>query len=476
MALRYDEAIDYLYSLINYELQRPARYTPDVVSLERPRALMAALGDPQEHYSIIHVTGTKGKGSVSAMTANVLQAAGLKVGLYSSPHLQDFRERFRINGEMIPHEKLAALIEQIKAVVESMPGLTWFEVTTAIAFEYFAQESVDLAVIEVGLGGRLDATNVVQHPLVTTITSLSYDHIHLLGNTLMEIAFEKAGIIKPGAPVVSAPQHAEALEVLERTAAMRGSPLTLVGRDWQVIPGVTDVNGQSFQARKLIFPLSDSSSLPVERRLGGEANAFWIPLIGQHQVINATVALATLDHVRAAGFSISDEAIHAGLRSVNWPGRLEIVQRDPWMILDVAHNAESATRLVEALTTVFPNQKWTLIFGAFTDKDLDGMFRALLPITENLILMKALNPRAFDTEELADKAHAMGFSGHIEAIPAAEHALARARELAGTHGHIAVTGSLSIVGEMRDILGLQPLRAAYLDNETVQALQSAAQG
>lgn len=471
MALRYEEAIDYLYSLINYEVQRPARYTPDVVSLERPRALMAALGDPQERYPIIHVTGTKGKGSVSAMTANVLQAAGYKVGLYSSPHLQDFRERFRINGEMIVHEKLAALVEQIKPIVEQQPGLTWFEVTTAIAFRYFAQESVDLAVIEVGLGGRLDATNIVQHPLVTTITSLSYDHMHLLGNTLMEIAFEKAGIIKPGVPVVSAPQHAEALEVLERTAAMRGAPLTLVGRDWLMLPGTTDVNGQSFEAEKLISPSPNSDGGP-----GDEVNPYWIPLIGQHQVINAVVALATLDHVHAAGYAISDEAIRIGLRTVNWPGRLEIVQRDPWIILDVAHNAESATRLVQALTTLFPGQKWTLVFGAFTDKDVDGMFRAFLPITENLILMKALNPRAFDTEELADKAQEMGFVGHIEAIPSAEQALARARELAGRQGRIAVAGSLSIVGEMRDILGLQPLRAAYLDNEAVQALQQSAQG
>src|SRR5262245_55517458 len=221
MALPYDEALDYLYGLINYEVQRPDRYTPDVISLERPRALMAALGDPQEKYPVIHVTGTKGKGSVSAMCFSALQAAGLRVGLYSSPHLQDFRERFRISGEIIAPEALAALVERIRAAVEKIPGLTWFEVVTSIAFLYFAEAKVDVAVIEVGLGGRLDATNIVKAPLVSTITSLSFDHMQLLGHTLGEIAFEKAGIIKSGIPVVSAPQPDEAMSVLERIAAER---------------------------------------------------------------------------------------------------------------------------------------------------------------------------------------------------------------------------------------------------------------
>src|SRR5258708_21613437 len=183
MTLSYEDALDYLYSLINYEVQRPARYTPDVVSLERPRALMAALSDPQETYPVIHVTGTKGKGSVSAMCASVLQAAGLRVGLYSSPHLQDFRERFRINGEMIAPEVMAALVERIRPAVEKTPGLTWFEVVTAIAFLYFAEAKVDVAVIEVGLGGRLDATNIVKTPLVSPVTSLSCDHRQLLAST-----------------------------------------------------------------------------------------------------------------------------------------------------------------------------------------------------------------------------------------------------------------------------------------------------
>lgn len=453
--MNYDEALDYLYSLINYEVKRPDRYTPDVISLQRPRELLAALGNPHDRYPTIHVTGTKGKGSVSAMCFSALRAAQLKVGLYSSPHLQDFRERFRLNDSLIEPKALIALVERVKPLVERIPGLTWFEVVTAIAFTYFAEQQVDVAVIEVGLGGRLDATNLIRQPLVAVITSLSYDHMYLLGNTLSEIAFEKAGIIKPGCPVVSAPQHAEAQVVIEQTAAERNAPLTLVGKDWPVIPGLPDVHGQAFKAG----------------RRGEIAREYWTPLIGTHQAINATVALATLAHVRAAGLPIDETAMRAGLSEVNWPGRLEIVERGPWLILDVAHNAESAEWLAETLKTLFPDRKWTFIFGAFTDKDVDGMFRTLLPIAERLIVMKAMNPRAFDTDILSDKARAAGFTGPIEPIPSAADALARAREVTSTDGLIAVTGSLSIVGEMRAILGLSPTRAAYLDDPTVQTLR-----
>ena len=453
--MTYDDALDYLYSLINYELQRPARYTPDVVSLERPRALLAALGDPQKRYPVIHVTGTKGKGSVSALCFSALHAAGHKVALYSSPHLQDFRERYRIGDSLIAPSDLAALVERIKPLVKQIPGLTWFEVVTAIAFAYFADQGVDLAVMEVGLGGRLDATNVVEQPVAAVITSLSYDHMHLLGNTLGEIAFEKAGIIKSNRPVINAPQHAEAQAVIERIAAERGAPLVQIGRDWQFKAGVSDVSGQTF----------------VAGPANGALKTYWTPLIGAHQAINATAALAALEQTRAAGISISDEAIQQGFGAVNWPGRFEIVERAPWLILDVAHNGESAERLANTLAALFPGEKWTLVFGAFTDKDVDGMFRALLPLTERLIVMHALNPRAFDTDTLTEKAQAVGFSGVIEAIPSAADALAKAREVSGSQGRIIVTGSFSIVGELRAILDLSPTHATYLDNATVQTLQ-----
>ncbi|MFN8418533.1 MAG: folylpolyglutamate synthase/dihydrofolate synthase family protein [Anaerolineae bacterium] len=395
MTLSYEDALDYLYSLINYEVKRPERYTPDVISLERPRKLMALLGDPQETYPIIHVTGTKGKGSVSAMCASILQAAGLRTGLYSSPNLQDFRERFRVNGEMIEQNTLASIVERIRSAVEQVPGLTWFEVITAIGFLYFAEAKVDIAVIEVGLGGRLDSTNIIRSPLVSVITSLSYDHQHLLGNTLAEIAYEKAGIIKENVPVVSAPQWDEARGTLERIAMERNAPLTLVGRDFLYAAEAGDHNGQWFSAH--------APEQPEQR--------YWTPLIGEHQAINAAVALAALQHVRAQGFKIDERAIEMGLKLVNWPGRLEVVRRAPWLVLDVAHNAESARRLKEALTTAFPvlpQGKLILIFGAFTDKDVKGMMRELLPITAHLILMQPINPRAFDTYQLRQMAQEQG--------------------------------------------------------------------
>jgi dihydrofolate synthase / folylpolyglutamate synthase len=459
MTLNYDEALDYLYSLINYELKRPDRYTPDVISLERPRQLLARVGNPQETYPIIHVTGTKGKGSVSAMCSSVLQAQGLRVGLYSSPNLQDFRERFRINGELIERDTLASIVERIQPHVAAIPGLTWWEVITTVAFLYFAEAKVDIAVVEVGLGGRLDATNVIHKPLVSVITSLSYDHMYLLGNTLGEIAFEKGGIIKPNCPVVSAPQKDEGREVLENIAAERGSPLTLVGRDFEYTVGAGDVNGQWLTA--------NAPGEPPHR--------YWTPLLGAHQALNAAVALAALRHVQAAGIEISERALDAGLRAVNWPARMEVVRRSPWLVLDVAHNAESALRLREALTGIFPvlpKGKIVLVFGASSDKDVSGMFRELLPLASHLILTQAMSPRAFSTDQLTELARLSGYEGEIDALPDATDAIHFAQSLVKEPNDlICVTGSLFVVGEMRNVLGLSPARAAYLDEAAVQAMQ-----
>ncbi len=456
MSLNYQEALDFLYSLINYEVQRPSRYAPEVVSLDRPRALLAAFDHPQETYPIIHVTGTKGKGSVCAMCAGILQAAGLRVGFYSSPHLQDFRERFRINGEMIPPAVLASLIERLRPVVEQMPGLTWFEVTTALAFLYFAEADVDIAVIEVGLGGRLDATNIIRTPVVSTITSLSFDHMALLGDTLGSIAYEKAGIIKPGAPVVSAPQQSEPLAVIKRIAAEQKSPLTLAGRDILFAPDTADESGQWF-----------TMNLPCE-----SPRRYWTPLLGTHQVVNAAVALGTVQQVRNAdlpfGTRITEEAIETGLRLADWPGRLEVVRRSPWLVLDAAHNRASAEQVSKALTSIFEFDRLILVFGAFTDKDVMGMFDVLLPITSHLVLMQPVSPRAFTTERLASIARSSGYTGPLDLIPAARDALACAEGLAGPGDLICATGSVSLVGEMRSVLRLTPAQACSL-HQSVQS-------
>ncbi len=432
MTSTYTEALDYVYGFINYEVTRHYRYSPDVISLKRPRQLLALLGDPQDSYPTLHIAGTKGKGSVSAYCASIYNAAGLKTGLYTSPHLQDFRERFRINGDLIAEGRFAALVDSARSAIAEIEDITFFEVITALAFLYFAEENVDVAVIEVGLGGRLDATNVIT-PHVSLITSLSYDHMYLLGDTLSEIAFEKGGIIKPGVPVVSAPQPDEAREILEEIGEERGAPLTLVGRDWTYEPLEADTRSQTFRAGPA----------------GGPADVYEIPLLGDHQVMNAAVALAGVDR---AGIPVARNAVKHGLRDTDWPGRLEVVGRKPWLVLDSAHNAESAERLRAALDELFPHERQILIFGASADKNFKGMFDALLPHTDLLILSQADHPRAIAPENLAE--YAEPYDCEIALVPDLSEALNHARRAANLDDLICAAGSIFVVGELRTALNL----------------------
>lgn len=433
----YSDAVNYLYSFINWEVERHVRYAPEAMTLARPRAVLAAFGNPHDRYPVVHITGTKGKGSVGAMSASACRASGLRTGLYSSPHLQDFRERFRVNNQFISPEDFTALVNQLRPVIESIQDITWFEVTTALAFLYFAQQQVDVAVVEVGLGGRLDATNVVT-PVVSVVTSLSYDHTHLLGDSLASIAREKGGIIKPGVPVVSAPQPPEGLDVLATIAAERRAPLTLVGRDWFYAPEPGGWTGQRFKA----WPA------------GQTPEPYCTALCGEHQALNATVALAALDHARQAGVAVTPEGIRSGFEHVDWPGRLEVVQRSPLMVLDAAHNAASACRLREALDEMFPQRPLALIYGVSADKDVRGMFDALLPTVDFLIAAQAVHPRALGAEMIEALAREQGYDGPIDQIPGVEAALQRAEELVGPEGLVCVTGSLFLVGEMRTVCGL----------------------
>ncbi len=433
----YTDAIEYLYSFINWEVERHVRYAPEAMTLERPRRVLEALGNPHLQYPIIHITGTKGKGSVGAMCTAALQASGLRTGLYSSPHLQDYRERFRVGGALISPQDFTALVNKVRPVVEQVKDITWFEVTTAMAFLYFAQQGVEAAVIEVGLGGRLDATNVVQ-PIVSVITSLSYDHMHLLGNSLAAIAREKGGIIKLGVPVVSAPQPPEALDVLRSIAEERGAPFTLVGRDWLYEP----------------LPPSDAGEHFLAAPTGQPLQPYHVSLVGEHQALNATVALAALDHARQAGVPVTESGVRAGLAAVDWPGRLEVLSREPLLIADAAHNAASARRLRATLEARFWRQPMALVFGASADKDIAGMFDALLPLADVLIVTEATHPRAITTEELEALAREQGYSGPVECIPGVAAAMARAVEHVGPRGLVCVTGSLFVVGEARDAFGL----------------------
>lgn len=433
----YSDAVDYLYGFVNWEVERHMRYTAEVMTLERPRRVLAALGNPHLRYPVIHITGTKGKGSVGAMCQAACRLSGLRAGLYSSPHLQDFRERFRIDDRLISEDEFVAMVNRLRPVVDGIEDITWFEVTTGLGFLYFAEQQVDIAVVEVGLGGRLDATNVVT-PVVSVITSLSYDHMHLLGDSLAEIASEKAGIIKPGVPVVSAPQPPEALDVLTRTASVQHAPLTLIGRDWLYTPEPGTPDGTRFTAG-----------------LAGQVpDTYFTALAGEHQVLNAAVALAALDHARQAGVRITAEGIRAGFERVDWPGRLEVAGEAPLLVLDAAHNAASARRLRAALDELFTRRPLVLVFGASADKDVAGMFDALLPITHSLIASQAVHPRALDPDAIESVARSVGYQGPVYLIPQVDKALHTAAGLAGPEGMVCVTGSLFIIGEVRTLVGL----------------------
>lgn len=422
----YQEALDWLYSFVDFSAQRKVKYSPETFDLSRMRALMALLGNPQNRYPILHLAGTKGKGSVSAMCASVLKAAGYRTGFYTSPHLHDFRERIQLNGEYISEADLVAIVRRLQELAPQVPGITTFELNTALAFEYFARQAVDIAVIEVGLGGRLDATNIIT-PLVSVITSLSYDHMDLLGHTLAQIAGEKAGIIKPNVPVVSAPQLPEALAALETIAAERAAPLMVVGRDISFQPLTHSLEGQTFVVNGQTFSL---------------------PLLGAHQVENATTAYAALQAL-SAFLPISAEAIRTGLANVRWPGRFEILHRKPFIVADGAHNADSAKRLTAALADYFPGRRVHLIFGISADKDLDGMLAALLPFVSSVICAQAVHPRALEPEDLAAAVLARQPALHVESIAPVAKALARALELAAPEDVVLACGSLFIVAEVQ---------------------------
>ena len=421
----YNHALDYLYSYVDYSLKHISELAKAEFNLDRIFALMEELENPQKKYPIIHVAGTKGKGSVAALCASALKAAGLEVGLYTSPHLWDYAERIQINGQPISHEQLIELVEEVKPAVAKIPKLTTFEITTAIGLLAFANNDVNAAVIEVGLGGRLDATNIVT-PRVSVITSLSYDHMAVLGNTLAAIAGEKAGIIKGGVPVVSAPQTKEALEVLERVAKEKNSPFILVGEDLKFKRLESSLDGQE-------LAVSDQQS----------AVSLRIPLLGRHQIENAAIAYTSL---KASGISISNEAIQQGFAHVKWPARFEVLRRQPPVIIDSAHNRDSARRLRETLDEYFPQIPVILIFCALEDKDISGMLEELKPRLECVVATRADHPRAPSAEWMAEQVRNAGI--RVEAVTPVSNALERALELAGEQKLVLSAGSVAFAGEV----------------------------
>lgn len=444
MPRTYQQALSYLYSFVDYSAERSYRYAPDVFDLSRVVLLLERLGNPHQAYRSLHVAGTKGKGSVSSFLAAALRQAGYRTGFYSSPHLVDFRERVQINGRVIPQGDLAQLIDELEPVVAQVPDLTMYEIVTVLAFLYFARQEVECAVIEVGLGGRLDATNVL-HPLVSVITSLSYDHTHLLGDRLSDIAGEKAGIIKPGVPVVLAPQQHEAENVVARVAEERGSPLVRVGKEWLYAPGVHALTGQSLY----IWSAAEQDQMDAFVESGGGVEwvppRYEIPLLGYHQVTNCAVAYAALQVARSQGLEAPEEAIRRGFAQTTWPGRFQVLSQDPIVILDAAHNRDSALKLRIALDDYFPGQFITMVFGASADKDLTGMFDELLPRVARLIATQADHARAAEAGDLATLAH--GHGTRVETVTPVSEAVGRGLKILRPDEVLLVTGSLFVVGD-----------------------------
>ena len=430
LMLSYPEALAYLDQFVNYEKVRAIQAGPPPLGLAGVEALLVRLGDPHRQYPIIHVAGTNGKGSVCAMIESMARAAGLRTGLYISPHLHTFRERISINGVPIARDEVATLVNELIPHIEAVSGLTWFEIVTALGLLHFAQQKVQLAVVEVGAGGQSDATNIVT-PWVSVITTISLDHTAWLGKTLTQIAAQKAGIIKPGVPIVSAPQQPEALAVIERVCAERQSPLTVVGSDVKFERVSTSLDEQAFTLRQA------GSNQP--------AMLYKIPLLGTHQIINAATAVAALKLTTSHGLSISAEAMRAGLANVRWPGRLEILNRDPLVVVDGALNTDSAKKLAAALPDIFGAQAWTLIVGISADKDIAAILDALVPIATRIIVTRARNSRAADIETVAQQAIAHG------AQPTLAPSVAEAIEDAvQDRSPILIAGSLFTVADARE--------------------------
>ena len=446
---KYQAALDFLYSFIDYSLKRNFRYAADKFNLDRMRAFMHLLGDPQEDYGIIHVAGSKGKGSVSSFCASILSAQGYRTGLYTSPHMIEFTERIKIDSQQIRKEELATLVDQIKPAIEKVPEITTFELTTALAFLYFSQQKADYAVFEVGLGGRLDATNIV-NPIIAVITSISYDHVQILGNTLSEIAGEKGGIIKPDTPVVVAPQKEEALLRLVEIAEERNAPLIRVGRDYLYAAGSHSLDGQSFT----VWTPDEQSMVDEFIETGGRdlwsPLRFHIPLLGFHQIENAATSYAALKTAEKLGLKLSQAAYVKGFAEVEWPGRLEILRKRPPVIADSAHNRYSALRLRQAMDDYFLGLPIVMVFGASEDKDIEGMFQELLPRVRRVITTQSVHPRAIEAEKLVEMVHRSGRSS--EAILPVEDALAVALDEAGQEAVVLVTGSVFIAAAAKEIL------------------------
>lgn len=426
--MNFDEALEFLRDLTKFGFN---------FGLGRIQELLRRLGDPHLKLKVIHISGTNGKGSTATMIAGVLQEAGYKVGIFTSPHLHSYCERYKINGEEISSERIAELLTRMRPLLENMVGEgfehpTEFEVSTALGFLYFWEEAVDFLVLEVGLGGAIDSTNVVM-PLVSVITNVAMDHMDYLGNTVAEIATIKSGIIKPGVPAVTAADDPAALAVIREAARQNGSALTEVGRDvtWNITESTEE--GQEFDV------LAPGKAYP----------GLWIRLVGQHQVINAATAIAAIEALGNSGYAVDEQAVRAGLAGAVWPARLEMVSSSPRVLLDGAHNLHGSLTLRKALTEVFSYRNLVLVFGMLGDKEREKVVAQLAPLAKAVIVTKPNSPRAGDWEKIAGEVRQ--YVDEVYLIENIGEAVQKGMDLAGQDDLVCVTGSLYMVAEARSL-------------------------
>jgi dihydrofolate synthase / folylpolyglutamate synthase len=475
----HEAALAYLFGRINYE--RADRIPPQSrgLHLQRMRDLAAQLGDPQQRFRIVHIAGTKGKGSTSAMLAAILTASGYRTGLYTSPHVECVEERMQVDGRRCSREEFTELIRQLRPEVAALdrryatrggePGPTYFEITTAAALLHFARHKVDIAVLEVGLGGRLDSTNICR-PEVAVITSISFDHMRQLGNTLAAIAGEKAGIIKPGAAVVTGVTEPEPLDVIQQTAARHGCACFRAGQDFHYryhgahLPLVAAQAAERWPHGWAEFDYWEDAA-GVRYAL----DRLQLGLLGRHQAANAAVALATLSRLRERGWRADEAAIRRGLAGVEIPARAELVQQRPAVIVDAAHNPASVGALIEVIRETCPRmaaRRRILVFAASQDKDAAAMLRPLLAEFDVLILTQFRNsPRAADPGQLLRTAQRLlsGDSGLFCQLLVEDDSTAawnRARSLAAAEDVICVAGSFFLASELRCVIQQQPLNSS----------------
>ena len=421
--MTYQEALDYIES-IGFFGSKPG--------LERVSALLEKLGRPQDKLKFVHIAGTNGKGSCASMTASVLKAAGYKTGLFTSPYIFRFNERMQINGREIADDALAAVVEQVKPLAEAMEDHpTEFEIMTAVALVWFAQESCDVVVLEVGMGGRYDATNVIDRCEAAVIMNIGLDHTAILGDTVEKIAAEKAGIIKSGCPVVLYQQSEGVEAVIAAECAAKGAELHIA--DFSAIePEFDSLDGQAFSYQ-------------------GESYA--IPLLGAHQRRNAAVVIEVIRVLRAAGWAIDQDALEHGLYSVFWPARFEVISDDPYFVVDGGHNPQCATTVVQNLADYFPDVKHILLVGVLRDKDYENLFKIINLAADEYVCVTPDNPRALPAEELA--AYLERFGKPVTVCSSIDDGVFTARDIAAEKdAMVCAVGSLYMSGAMRDCFGL----------------------